>query len=124
MPLANRISRKDAMKFASLALATALAMASVPGRAEVYVDVGIGVTGPLMVAQPERYYAPPPPPAYYAPPPPPVYVAPRPVYAPRPVMVAPPPAYGSDWQWREDNERWRRGHRHHHRRWQREADDD
>lgn len=98
---------------ASLALAAALAIASIPASAgEVYVDIGIGAPATVVPSAP----------AYYAPPP--VYAAPQPVYAPRPVVVAPPVEMAPAWRWSEDDQRWRQWRRHPHRRWHREDDDD
>nr|WP_309276126.1 hypothetical protein [Comamonas sp.] len=106
------------MNYTTLSLFAALALASVPGHAEVYVGIGYGAPAPYIAAPSSSYY--------YAPPvpygPPPVQYLPRPVYAP-PLIVAPPPEAVPDWRWREDGRRWNRWQRHNHRGW-RENDDD
>lgn len=106
-------SNMNATKYASLALAAALAAVTLPSRADVQVDVGIGFLAPVVVA---------PPPAYGNVPQP-IYVTPQPVYAPRPVVAVPPPEVGPDWRRRGDDWRWRQWQRqrHHHRRWHDES---
>lgn len=109
------------MNYTSLSLFAALAMAAAPGHAEVYLGIGYGAPAPYVVApSPSYYYAAPP--VQYGPPA--VQYVPRPVYAPRPVIVAPPPEAVPGWRWQEDDRRWNRWQRHHHRGWREDDDED